>query len=116
MVTGDYRHEMVNVADQLGSPDSLLRTIQKMIVLRKQHAAFGGRLEWLETGNPAVVAYVRENAGESIVVLNNLSAVPQAVRIPTAYQKTGRELFSNQSVSIQQQLELLSFSYLWIQI
>ena len=32
-----------------------------MIVIRKQHAAFGGsELKWLETDNPALLAYLRE--------------------------------------------------------
>ncbi len=115
MVTGEYGSQKVNVADQLKSPDSLLRILQKMIALRKQQAALSGsQLEWLETGNRAVLAYVRAQAGEALLILNNLSPVSQFVQFPVPFPKTGRELFSDQALSLQPRLELLPYAYLWI--
>jgi maltose alpha-D-glucosyltransferase/alpha-amylase len=95
MVQGGYGYQKVNVAEQMESPHSLLRAIQKMISIRKQH---------------------REQDGESILVLNNLSDTVQFVKIPPAYQNAGRELFSNRTFSIEARLELQPFSYLWIQL
>ncbi len=115
-VQGEYGSQKGNVADQLKSPNSQLWAIRKMISLRKQYAAFGGSLEWVETGNPAVLSYMREKDGESILVLNNLSAVAQSAHISTAYQKTGRDLFSNQSAAISEQLNLDPYSYHWIKL
>ena len=116
MVGGEYGYQRVNVADQMKKPFSLLATIQKMIALRKGHAAFGGRLEWADAGNAAIVAFVRARDGESILVLANLSATEQTVKVPPAYQRTGRELFSNRTLAIEERLELQPFSYLWIQL
>lgn len=116
MVQGGYGYQKVNVAEQMESPHSLLRAIQKMISIRKQHGAFGGSMAWVEADNSAVAAFVREQDGESILVLNNLSDTVQFVKIPPAYQNAGRELFSNRTFSIEARLELQPFSYLWIQL
>ncbi|MBL8062267.1 MAG: maltose alpha-D-glucosyltransferase [Anaerolineales bacterium] len=114
MVQGEYSCQKVNVAEQMKSPNSLLRTIQKMIALRKQYAAFGGSdMEWIETGNPAVSVYLRRHDDDVIIVFNNLSNAIQTVQIPAQYQMTGRDLFSNQSFSLEQQLELQPYSYYW---
>ncbi len=115
MVQGEYGHQNVNVAAQLRSPDSLLCTIQKMISLRKQHAAFGGSsMRWVETGNPDVAVYVREQDGESVLVFNNLSDACETAHIPAHYQQTGRDLFKNQQFSLAERLELQPYSYLWL--
>ena len=117
MVQGEYDYKNVNVADQIESPFSLLRTIQKMISLRKRHPAFGSsNMEWIETGNRAVAVYLREHAGESILVFNNLTAVDQVVQLPAAYQTMARDLFSNQVIFIQECLELQPYSYRWLQL
>jgi len=116
MVTGEYGYQNVNVAAQMNSPRSLLAAIQKMIALRKRHTAFGGSMAWIESGNSSVAAYLREQDGESILILANLSDANQSVKIPPAYQKTGRELFTEQAFSIEKRLELQPYSYLWIQL
>jgi len=116
LVQGQYSYQHVNVADQLKSSHSLLRTIQKMIALRKQHAAFGGKMQWIGTGNSVVAVYVREHEAERILVLNNLGDTEQSVQIPKAYQKAGRDLFSNQSISLEERLNLQPYSYVWIQL
>jgi trehalose synthase len=117
MVQGEYRYSSVNVQDQMKSPHSLFQTIQRMISIRKQHAAFGGStVQWIETGNPAVAVYEREHDGESILVFNNLSEAVQSVQIPAAYQKIGCDLFSNETFSLQAQLELQPYSYLWVRL
>ncbi len=117
MVQGECSYHEVNVEVNLRTPDSLLRTMQKMISIRKQHAAFGGStMQWLETGNPAVAVYVREQDGESVLIVNNLSDSSQVVQIPAAYQRAGRELFSDQPYSLAERLTLPPYSYLWVQL
>jgi len=116
MVTGEYGYQKVNVASQMKSPRSLLAVIQKMIALRKRHAAFSGSMAWIESGNSSVAAYLREQDGESILILANLSDANQSVKISPAYQKTGRELFTEQAFFIEERLELQPYSYLWIQL
>ncbi len=117
MVEGtlDYRH--INVASQLKDPGSLFHTIQKMIGLRKKHAAFGGTdMQWLETGNPAVAAYLREHEGDAMLVFNNLSDSVQVVDVPSEYQGTCLNVFTEQTCALGATLELQPYSYLWMQI
>jgi maltose alpha-D-glucosyltransferase/alpha-amylase len=83
LVKGDLAFPDVNVAAQLSDPHSLFHTIQKMIALRKGHAAFGGSsMDWVEIGNPAVAAYLRQNGDDVVLVLSNLSHEAQSVVVP----------------------------------
>ncbi len=117
LVQGEFGYQRVNVAAQVSDPDSLFRVIARMIAIRKQHAAFGGgSLEWIETGNPSVSAYLRELAGDAVVVVQNLSDTVQVVQIPADYQKTALDLFTNYSFSLGVSLELRPYSYLWLQL
>ena len=116
MVQGDYHYQKVNVADQLKSQHSLLRTIQQMIAIRKSHAALSGDMQWVENGNSAVLAYVRKNAEEAILVLNNLSDHVQVAHIPVEYQKSGHDLFEDRPFTLNAQVTLQPYSYLWIKL
>jgi trehalose synthase len=117
LVKGDLGYQHVNVASQLSDPNSLFHTIQKMIALRKKHAAFGGSdMQWVETGNPAVAVYLREHAGDVMLIFNNLSASVQRVDIPAQYRTTCTDLFTGRSISLNTALEIGPYSYLWMQI
>ena len=116
MVQGDYHYQKVNVADQLKSQHSLLRTIQRMIAIRKNHAALSGDMQWMETSNSAVLAYVRKNAEEAILVLNNLSSRVQVAQIPAEYQKSGQDLCENRAITLSAQITLPPYSYRWIKL
>src|SRR3990170_95961 len=64
----DYSQARVNVADQLADPGSLLNLVQRMIRIRKDHAAFGyGSLRMLQTNDPAVLVYLRQHAGQTLL-------------------------------------------------
>ena len=70
-VNGDvYR---VNVERQTTDPDSLLSRYRDLIRLRQANPAFSrGSVRTLETANPYVLAYLREEAGTEIVVVVNV--------------------------------------------
>lgn len=107
----------VNVASQLNDPNSLFHTIQKMVALRKRHPAFGSSdMEWLQTGNSAVAVYVRKFEDTIMLIINNLSNRVQQVQIPAAYQKDGHELFSGETMSLGEELELQPYRYHWLQL
>jgi maltose alpha-D-glucosyltransferase/alpha-amylase len=73
-----YGYKRVNVKAQEADLDSLLNWTRRVLCIRKQHPAFGrGRLRMLSPENPAILAYVREYADQSILVLNNLAATRQ---------------------------------------
>jgi maltose alpha-D-glucosyltransferase/alpha-amylase len=61
-----------------------------MIALRKQHRVFGrGEMRLLQPPNRAILAYIRHDATDIIVVAANLSSQPQQVELDLAAY-TGR--------------------------
>lgn len=77
-----YDPAQVNVAGQMPDPDSLLNFTRKLINLGKTHTAFSeGSFEWVDAHNDAVAAYLRTDASERILVIQNLAEHPSAVTI-----------------------------------
>jgi maltose alpha-D-glucosyltransferase/alpha-amylase len=117
LVKGDLAFHNVNVAAQLRDPQSLFHATQKMIAVRKGHAAFGsGSMEWVEIGNPTVAAYLRQNGDDVVLVLSNLSRDVQSVVVPPQYRKDCLDLLSSSVVSLMAELKLNPYSYLWLQL
>lgn len=78
----EYRFESVNVEVQEQSPSSLLWWTKRRLALRKQHPAFGrGSLRMLAPENRKVLAFLRQHAGETLLVVVNLSRHPQWVEL-----------------------------------
>lgn len=116
-VRGSMGYELINVASQLKDPNSLFHTLQKMISLRKKHAAFGGsEMQWVETGNPAVAVYVREHGGDVMLIFNNLSGSNQCVDIPLDFRMPCIDLFTGRSQSLTETLEIAPYAYHWMQM
>ncbi len=110
-----YAPQQVNVAAQIGDPHSLLNVLRNMIAVRKSHPAFGGHgMVWIETGNPAVAAYLRLHPEETLLVFNNLSGRPQAVRVPAEHGGRWIDLLSGQVLPLVSELLLPSHGYLWL--
>lgn len=117
MVKGDFGYKKVNVADQMKSPSSLFGIIQRMVALRKSHAAFGGSdMQWIPTGNPAVAIYLREHGGETILILNNVSGEVQQVSLPNEVQKKGQDLFTDKIISLSAVISIEPYAYLWLKL
>jgi maltose alpha-D-glucosyltransferase/alpha-amylase len=77
-----YGYPRVNVAVQRADDDSLWHWMQRVLRIRKQHPVFGrGTLRFLTPDNAAILAYLRSDAVQTILVLNNLSAEPQQVAV-----------------------------------
>jgi maltose alpha-D-glucosyltransferase / alpha-amylase len=77
-----YHHATVNVASQRADPYSWLSWLRRLIDLRKRTPVFGrGRLDMLAPSNPRVLAFVREHAGEAVLVVANLSRYVQPARL-----------------------------------
>jgi maltose alpha-D-glucosyltransferase/alpha-amylase len=78
----EHGYRRVNVARQQDDRDSLLNQMRRLIALRKRHPAFArGSLRFLDTDNPAVLAFGRAYADETFIVLHNLSASRQEVTL-----------------------------------
>jgi len=82
IVDPEYHYESVNVEAQLGNPHSLLNWMKRLIALRKRHPAFGrGTIEFVQPDNRKVLAFLREYAGERILVVANLSRFVEYVEL-----------------------------------
>jgi maltose alpha-D-glucosyltransferase/alpha-amylase len=91
-----YHYEHVNVETQQTNPNSLLSWTKRLIALRKQYKAFGrGTLEFLQTSNHRVAAFVRRYEEETILVIANLSrfAQPVTLNLTEFHELTPVEMF-----------------------
>jgi maltose alpha-D-glucosyltransferase/alpha-amylase len=109
----DFRH--VNVAHQLADPGSLLHSIQHMIAVRKENPVLGrGRLTWLETDNPSIAAFLRHDADDSLLILNNLSSSVQTFALPRVQHRTYVDLLGGGNVPVGGASSLKPYSFLWL--
>jgi maltose alpha-D-glucosyltransferase/alpha-amylase len=77
-----YHHASVNVETQQDHPESLLSWVKHAIALRKNHPVFGrGELELLPTSNGKVLAFLRYDDAERVLVVANLSRHSQFVEL-----------------------------------
>ncbi len=75
-----YGYQSVNVEAQLRSPSSLLNWMKRMIRVRKRYPVFGrGSIEFLSPENRKVLAYLRSDGEQTVLVVANLSRFSQPV-------------------------------------
>ena len=116
-------YESVNVEAQLDNPDSLLRWVRRLIALRKRHPVFGrGGLEFVHSDNPQVLAFVRRDEREQVLVVANLSRFAQYVELDLGAHRgvTPRELFGQTSFPMIGELPYLvtlgPHSFYWLSL
>ena len=69
-----YGYQAINVEAQERYPFSLLNWMKRLIAMRKQHRVFGrGSLEFVGCSNRKVLAFLRRDEKETILVVANLS-------------------------------------------
>ncbi|BDP41152.1 trehalose synthase [Deinococcus aetherius] len=77
-----YGFQRVNVNSQQQDPSSFLKWISRQLDLRRQHAAFAhGDLTFVETGNPAVLAFTRSYGDETLLIVSNFAGNAQAAQL-----------------------------------
>lgn len=82
VVDPEYHYEAVNVDVAERNPGSLLWWTRRLISLRKAHPALGrGGLRFVPCRNPRVLAYVRADDDETLLVVVNLSRFSQAASL-----------------------------------
>jgi maltose alpha-D-glucosyltransferase/alpha-amylase len=75
-----FGYQRVNVAAQLDDPDSLLNWTKNLVGVRKAHTVFGrGEFRFLLPENERVLAYLRTDEGEQVLVVANLADDEQTV-------------------------------------
>ncbi|HVR30675.1 MAG TPA: maltose alpha-D-glucosyltransferase, partial [Thermoanaerobaculia bacterium] len=82
IIDPEYNCEAINVEAQQRNPTSLLWWMRRLITLRRRHQVFGsGSLEVLTPSNHRVVAFLRRDADDTVLVVANLSRFVQAVEL-----------------------------------
>ncbi len=77
-----YGYEAINVEAQERFPFSLLNWMKRLIAMRRQHRVFGrGTLEFVSCPNRRVIAYLRRDENETILVVGNLSSHVQPAEL-----------------------------------
>jgi hypothetical protein len=85
-----YGYQTVNVERQQEQSESLLQRVRRMLAIRRAHPAFGGGYTDLGGANPAVFAFLREHAGQTLLCVYNLSRHPQAAELRLGPRFDGR--------------------------
>ncbi|MFC4639696.1 maltose alpha-D-glucosyltransferase [Deinococcus hohokamensis] len=74
-----YGFGRVNVQSQEQDPSSLLRWTARQLELRRQHPAFAhGDLHFVDSDNPAILAFTRTTPDETLLIVSNFAANAQA--------------------------------------
>ena len=82
IIDPEYQYETVNVEAQQQNPSSLLWWMKRLIALRKRHPVFGnGELEFVSSSNPKVLAFIRRNEREQVLVVANMSRYVQGAEL-----------------------------------
>jgi maltose alpha-D-glucosyltransferase / alpha-amylase len=77
-----YGYQSINVEAQQEDPSSLLNWMRNMIALRKLFQVFGrGTIEFFNTENRKILAYVRCNGDDRILCVANLSRFAQPAEL-----------------------------------
>ena len=85
IVEPEFHYEAVNVAAQQENPASLLWSMKQLIAMRKRHRVLSrGKLRFLSPSNPKVLAFLREDGSERILVVANLSRNAQYTELDLA--------------------------------
>jgi maltose alpha-D-glucosyltransferase/alpha-amylase len=77
-----YGYQSINVEAQERSPSSLLNWMRRLLALRRQYRTFGrGSFEPIATDNRRILAYLREDDQQQILVVANMARTVQPVHL-----------------------------------
>ncbi len=118
-----HGYQAVNVESQRQTPHSLLHWMKQMIHIRKAHRVLGrGSIEFLRPDNDKVLAYLREDGEEFILLVHNLagSAQPVELELPRFRGAVPIELFGESKFPrLSEQpyvLSLAPYGYYWFKL
>jgi maltose alpha-D-glucosyltransferase/alpha-amylase len=82
IIDPEYHFEAINVEAQASNSSSLLWWMRRLIALRKRHPVFGrGDVKFLTPTNAKVLAFLRRDESEHVLVVVNLSRFSQPVEL-----------------------------------
>jgi maltose alpha-D-glucosyltransferase / alpha-amylase len=89
---GDFDYRQLNVASQRQDSESLLNWLERAIRVRKENPEFGwGKVDIVETGDPAVFGHRLEHDGGVVIGVHNLSDKATRVKLDVS-EYEGRRL------------------------
>ncbi|MFP4383224.1 MAG: maltose alpha-D-glucosyltransferase [Spirochaetia bacterium] len=120
IIDPEYHYETVNIENQQANPSSLLWWMKRVIATRRRFRAFSrGTLEFINTNNNHVLAFIRSHEDEQILTIVNFSRYVQFINLDLE-QFSGyvpEEVFSqNRFPRIQERLYPLNIGgneYFW---
>ncbi len=78
-----HGYQAANVEAETRDSSSMLHWMRRTLAVRKQHPVFGtGSLKVIPASNPSVLAYVRQQADQVVLCVNNLSRFAQPTVLP----------------------------------
>jgi maltose alpha-D-glucosyltransferase/alpha-amylase len=121
IIDAEYHYEAVNVENQERNPSSLLWWMKRLIAARKSLRSLSrGSLQFLFPDAPQVMALVRQQDGERLLAVANLSRFPQVAELDLSAHagRAPREVFSRNLFppigSAPYRLTLGPYGYLWL--
>ena len=96
IIDPEYHYEKINVEAQQANPSSMLWWMKRLVALRKRYPVLAtGSLEMLAPSNPRVLAFIRRDAEQTVLVVANLSRFVQPAEIDLSAHRGSRpvELF-----------------------
>ncbi|HEY2587172.1 MAG TPA: maltose alpha-D-glucosyltransferase, partial [Tepidisphaeraceae bacterium] len=98
IIDPEYNYETINVEAQQANPSSLLWWMKRLIALRKHHPVFGrGDIHFLTPANAKLLAFLRRDEYETVLVVVNLSRFSQPIELDLSEYvgSTPVEMFGN---------------------
>ena len=122
--SGEYRYERINVGGQRLESDSLLNWMERTIRTRKECPEFGwGKLSFLDSGHPSVMAHACEWQGSTVVAVHNFSRATATVtlKLPADTAEVvhiyGRQLHQPvQGTAQRAVIDLDGYDYRWLRV
>jgi maltose alpha-D-glucosyltransferase/alpha-amylase len=110
--------QKINVHNQQRYQASLWNTIRKMLLMRKQHRAFGlGGIDWLDCQNDRKACFLLRYKQEKVWAIHNLSDSKEVISIKNSKPITFIDLLSGKLYKKQENhhLELDPYQFLWFE-
>jgi len=112
---------LYEVAFRNGSSSTakLYKGLKSLISLRKKSKALGGgKLNTFSINNPSVLAYQRENDGETLFILANFSERTQEFEITDTplLNKVWTDSITNNELNIQRNVILAPYQFMWLEL
>lgn len=120
IIDSEYLYQSVNVQLQEQNSSSLLWWMKRLIAMRKQYKSLGrGKLKFIESGNPKILAFIRQYEEEIILVVVNLSRFAQITKLELSefIKYIPQEIFSQNIFPVIEEtsyvLTLGSYDHYW---